>query len=585
MILFHQHIDYDDNMGLEVSKNAFVVALSERLKMFDIPFRYGMVSGEGMGLIIEGQSWVSGEGYDSAYSKGIDYLPEKEALMNLTLFSRYKEVLPTANKMIDEAIERAIQSLNNDDIPEMVKADCLESKLADAASMGYDIETVYYHETSIDVANKIKQEGFKLVGSGASKTDHVMPHGIFVKPTAAPLELSTSPAQIPVFLKRGKTLHVDTREELDGFFESFPDIKKLSDEYEVHDNACAEHYDNFFKEGFEKVSRRSGGDPEERSVFFAKVDDIMDDWRAGNESRSSTLKRLRTAALKDAGYNTIVVKNDEGSFGRMVTSVINLDPDSVVAVSTDFGLLKKMKIDNASVQTLDLGVSSAVHPNTHPDSTLAKSMLFSGADTEKTQMSSILLRDGEIVGAAGYQIDNDSFVFDIALMPGSDGFAFKQHMVNCLLDDLGMEQRHHDKLTPHIIVNDEGIKKALLRKSFMPSLSDDGELIMKKFPHVDRLMKSMERVRGVDVATVYEKFSEDSGLNDTIKAPYEILNWVHADRTPKNLEYYPFVVDVIEAMPFTPHEKEFLLEQSLNTLENCKQHAPLMEVQAAYRRV
>jgi hypothetical protein len=581
MILFHQYLDYDALEEDRVAQYALISEISKRLELFNIPFSYGQVEGEGIGLIVDKRTWISGVGYDSAYSKVIDYLPESTAKQNLSLYSRNERQSIWLKKILNESIHAAVAYIDDPETPEIAKENSLESKLSSAIQLGFDINNIYYHETSYNNAQKIREGGFKLTQSTASTSDSAMPHGVFFKPNDDVIDVAENPVQIPIFLKRTQTLTFNDRKELENYFDESPEIAALRAAGVEMDDGYTAKYDKHV-EYYNKNTPRGLGDPEISKAHYAECDRILGEWKSEIESHSNVIKHAQTNYLMEQGVESIVVKNDEGSFGRIVTSIVHLDPSNASPVTTNFNKLKAMEIKAENVYSLNSHLTGATAPNIHPRAGQAKKLLDKDFSSDNVKLSSLLLLGDEIVGVSAYKIENNEFRLDVKAFGAGNSYEGKEHMIERALDDLGTESRNHPNLTAGFITEDPDIRKALMRRGFFRDGSFDTAASMIKAPAPNKIVQSVNYIKGVDNDEVYATLAMDIGLEYKELAKYKINEWAEGGAKEENRGDYPFIIKAIDALPFSNHESEYLKERCLMTLESFS--TPEETIEMACRR-
>ena len=182
---------------------------------------------------------------------------------------------------------------------------------------------VVYHQTSKENAQKIEQEGFKLDYPVARRGDDRMPDAVFFKPTTADIGvggIDDDMAQVDAYVKKGKVKEFNTIEKLQDYLEQDPQYKELYYQSWLDDRKIAKEMNKLSDEYF-------GGERKHKSL--EEIEEFDSKFSALKEQAyiAPTKARERaTAYLKEQGVDTVIVKDDVGSFGRRVTTIAALDP-------------------------------------------------------------------------------------------------------------------------------------------------------------------------------------------------------------------------------------------------------------------
>jgi len=189
---------------------------------------------------------------------------------------------------------------------------------------------VVYHQTDADftVFNTDKQ--------GAGHSDYEMPHGIFLKPTAANIGLKGD-KQMRLYANITNPLIFHNREQAQRYW------KQNIEGYEAIVGKIADNdkkYNDLFEEYFseKRLARRKGLQFSELSdeqldelieESTKKCDEILKEWRLENDKVDKKAKTLIDNYLKQSGYDGIHLFEDKGSFGRSVETWIALNANQV----------------------------------------------------------------------------------------------------------------------------------------------------------------------------------------------------------------------------------------------------------------
>lgn len=203
-----------------------------------------------------------------------------------------------------------------------------DARAARAKAMGFTAKA--FHETTEDSAAGIMSgAGFELNRRRASTGDHVMPVGVFTKPSAG--KIGIGKAQIPLLLRLGNTRTFADRAELEAHLSKDADYAALVAEMKAADARFkAEHAEA--EKAWDNSERLS---PE----YFRLNDEINRISRAWESeiNRLGEMARSRaTDVLQAEGLNSITVLKDEGSFTRSVKTTVVFDPKDMRSVNAAF---------------------------------------------------------------------------------------------------------------------------------------------------------------------------------------------------------------------------------------------------------
>ena len=190
-----------------------------------------------------------------------------------------------------------------------------------------------YHQT---------EEGFTVFDTrhqGAGSRDNSTPFGIFLKSSDRDIGLKGK-HQMELYANITNPLYAKNREELTY------KLLKLSNEYEAI-KAEIDTLDATYHEKFEQAkkalrnfmtkwrsenpnaSRRALYDVEEFNTLYDAEDEVVEEWTRKANQLSWRAKSAITEALRNAGYDGVILSTDAGSFGRSTDAYIALDPEQV----------------------------------------------------------------------------------------------------------------------------------------------------------------------------------------------------------------------------------------------------------------
>lgn len=174
---------------------------------------------------------------------------------------------------------------------------------------------------------------------GAGSRDNSTPFGIFLKTSDRDIGLKGK-FQMELYANITNPLYASNREALTY------SLLKLSDKYATI-KAKIDTLDDTYHEKFERAkqklrdfmtewrsknpeaSRRALYDVPEFNALHEAEDAVMDEWTQKANQLSTQAKNAITAALRNAGYDGVILSTDSGSFGRSTDAYIALDPEQV----------------------------------------------------------------------------------------------------------------------------------------------------------------------------------------------------------------------------------------------------------------
>ena len=210
---------------------------------------------------------------------------------------------------------------------------------------------VVYHQTGNDFTI------FDVRKNGAGTRDNETPFGIFLKSSIRDIGLNGK-KQMALYANIRNPLYAQDRADLTR------QIRELSPEY---DAIRQEHaaLDKEYKQKFEDAkrnfinfltewkknhpgesSRALYGTPEFERVFDAE-DAVVEEWTSKADALSVRAKEVMTDALKQAGYDGVILANDAGSWGRSTDAYIALSENQVKSATDNVGTFDR---DNPDIR-------------------------------------------------------------------------------------------------------------------------------------------------------------------------------------------------------------------------------------------
>lgn len=196
---------------------------------------------------------------------------------------------------------------------------------AAARSKGYRHFRV--HQTSGAAKKQIYQNGFSLKYGQARMGDEQMPDAFFFKSTGKDIKVgaAANTKQIPVYLKFKKPLVFKNRAALEQWLREDPDYAKIKDKIRATDDKNKLAYDKEEKK-IEGISDISDADFQ---AYLDYADKAIDSWKAQIRALAAQARKITNARLKRSGYDAIILRRDEGSFGRSVVTTAVFDPKQI----------------------------------------------------------------------------------------------------------------------------------------------------------------------------------------------------------------------------------------------------------------
>lgn len=210
---------------------------------------------------------------------------------------------------------------------------------------------VVYHQTGNDFTI------FDVRKNGAGTRDNETPFGIFLKSSSRDIGLNGK-KQMALYANIRNPLYARDRADLTR------QLRELSPEY---DAIRQEHaaLDKKYKQKFEDAkknfvnfltewkknhpgesSRSLYGTPEFERVFDAE-DSVVEEWTSKADALSVRAKEVLTDAIKQAGFDGVVLANDAGSWGRSTDAYIALSENQVKSATDNVGTFDR---DNPDIR-------------------------------------------------------------------------------------------------------------------------------------------------------------------------------------------------------------------------------------------
>ena len=210
---------------------------------------------------------------------------------------------------------------------------------------------VVYHQTGNDFTI------FDVRKNGAGTRDNETPFGIFLKSSIRDIGLNGK-KQMALYANIRNPLYAQDRADLTRQFrELSPEYDAIRQEHAALDKEYKQKFEdakrNFisflteWKKNHPGESSRSlYGTPEFERVFDAE-DAVVEEWTSKADALSVLAKEVLTDALKQAGYDGVILANDAGSWGRSTDAYIALSENQVKSATDNVGTFDR---DNADIR-------------------------------------------------------------------------------------------------------------------------------------------------------------------------------------------------------------------------------------------
>ncbi len=203
---------------------------------------------------------------------------------------------------------------------------------------------VMWHETG----NEFSIFDPRQFGAGAS--DYVTPFGIFLKYSPNPIGVARGgdEKQMALYVNMQNPIEFANREEMEdylrsncvGYAQAADRIKNIDAEYgkkieaaeKAEDDAMIDIYRNHPDVWNDDEKRM-----EAVEKYSSEVDSILKEWKDTEGSLSAELKETTDQFFRSMGYDGVVLKIDEGSFGRKTKTIIAFLPNQVKSATDNIG--------------------------------------------------------------------------------------------------------------------------------------------------------------------------------------------------------------------------------------------------------
>lgn len=190
-----------------------------------------------------------------------------------------------------------------------------------------------YHQTSVEFTV------FDTRHKGAGTGDNETPFGVFLKSSSRDIGVNGS-RQMELYADIKNPLQVHDRSEL------VSQLAEMSSEYAALKNR-SDVIDKEYNQKFEKAkkdfvdfitewrrqnptaSRSALYEVDEFNKVFDAEDSLVEEWEKAKDDLALQAKEAITSALRNNGYDGVIISEDSGSFGRTTDAYIALDARQV----------------------------------------------------------------------------------------------------------------------------------------------------------------------------------------------------------------------------------------------------------------
>ena len=190
-----------------------------------------------------------------------------------------------------------------------------------------------YHQTSAEFTV------FDTRHKGAGTGDDETPFGVFLKSSSKDIGVNGS-RQMELYADIKNPLQVRDRSELvSRLVEMSPEYAALKSQSDAIDKEYSQKFEKAKKDFVDFITewRRQNPDAPRSALYevdeFNKVfdaeDSLVEEWGKAKDDLALQAKKAITSALRNNGYDGVIISKDSGSFGRTTDAYIALDASQV----------------------------------------------------------------------------------------------------------------------------------------------------------------------------------------------------------------------------------------------------------------
>jgi hypothetical protein len=208
---------------------------------------------------------------------------------------------------------------------------------------------VLYHQTSADFTI------FEPRHEGAGTRDQDTPFGIFMKSSDRNIGVKGE-RQMALYARIVNPLRVTDRADLmyqlkkisPEYEKVSAELRSLNDEYQQKYDDAKEAFRDYVTKWRQKnpnASRTAIYDDAAFNEVYEAEDNVLDEWEAEARKVELRSKEAITRDLEKQGYDGVIIRTDEGSFGRSTDAYIALRPEQVKSATDNVGTFDKSNPD------------------------------------------------------------------------------------------------------------------------------------------------------------------------------------------------------------------------------------------------
>ena len=227
----------------------------------------------------------------------------------------------TLKEMKDEELQELKNKTKNDEIKKTVE-DEINKRNNEKST-----KKILYHQTKVE-----SLEDFNESNRQAGLSDTSTPKGIFLKDTDEDIGLAGK-NQLKMEATMEKPLNVKDRKELKEIVsknnERYKNIieneGKTDDYYSKLNDDIEAKIDKLYEKEYSAKGTEKEILKAEMDKLYIQQEDILDQWTNAGRNTGKIAQNEMTRTLKSLGYDSVILEEDEGSFGRKVKSYIVFD--------------------------------------------------------------------------------------------------------------------------------------------------------------------------------------------------------------------------------------------------------------------
>lgn len=205
-------------------------------------------------------------------------------------------------------------------------------RLVDEAAKRAGYQYKLYHQTSNDFTV------FNVEHKGSGTGDYETPFGIFMKPSNNDIGLKGS-KQMPLYANISNPLIAKDRDDLIHKLKKYNNVTSIqdkinetNDEYKSKVEQTGKDLQSYlieYREAHPDEPRKNIYQDEKFNEIWEKESDLITKWTKTIDEISLSSKYTITEALKNDGYDGVIIDYDKGSFGRSTKTYIALENTQV----------------------------------------------------------------------------------------------------------------------------------------------------------------------------------------------------------------------------------------------------------------